>query len=321
MDKEVKMILDTKEDLENLFYISTKQLGYLSFWVNSRKKHIYNKVIIKKRSGEDRILLVPTKRLKDIQRKILEHILPYWFENLTENVTGFIKGKSIFDNAKFHLGKKIILKLDIKNFFPSISQDRVYWMFKKTFNYNHEISSYLSWLCTFRNQIPQWAPTSPAISNIIAGAIDKRIINYLKHINSDISYSRYADDMSISFKDLKKLNIESLIIKITKIVEDEGFFFNIEKTKILTNIKCMKVTGLTINWPNISIWRTNYKKMRSMIHHIKTDWWIKSLQYHNTDNKTRRSLEKFKRIINWKISFINMINPELAKNLSQELKE
>jgi len=315
------MILDTKENLENLFYTSPKQLGYLSFWVNSKEKKIYNKIIIKKKSGEDRILLAPTERLKDIQRNILKHILPYWLsENLTENVTGFVKGKSIFNNADFHLEKKIILKLDIKDFFPSISQDRVYWMFKKTFNYNHIISSYLSGLCTFNNQIPQWAPTSPAISNIIATAIDKRVIGYLKNMNPTISYSRYADDITISFNDLKKINIEKLLLKIKKIIEEEGFFINEKKTKILTSIKCMRVTWLTVNGPNVSIWRSNYKRVRSSIYHIKKDWRIKSLKYHNEKNMTRRSLETFKRKISWKISFIKMINPKLANNLIKELR-
>jgi len=315
-----ELILHNKKDLINFFKFSSYlQLNYLSFWNNSHSKKIYIKTRIPKRNWDYREILIPNDRLKQAQKHILKHILWFWIDKtLSEHAYGFVKEKSIYDNAKCHIWSKTLVKIDLENFFPTITQSRVYGMFRKIFNYNHIVSSYLSGLCTFDNKLPQWAPTSPAISNIIASKIDKRLLQYLSKIDNNISYSRYADDITIWLKN--QTNIWNLIKQINNIIEEEWFLINYNKLRIINTKWAMKVTGLTINNWNVGVWRKRYKWIRAIIHNIKLNWRIKAKdQYVEYKQMPNISIENFKNIINWHINYISMINLKMWKKLKDSL--
>ncbi len=317
-----RMFLDNKESVKDfLSFSGDKQLNFLSFWVNSKNRKIYTKKKILKRDWSYRELLIPKDRLKIAQKHILKHVLWFWTKKeVLDNVCWFMPWKSIYNNALFHVWKKILIKIDIKNFFPSISQDRVYLMFKRVFNYNHEVSSYLSWLCTYKNQLPQGAPTSPAISNIVASSLDKRIINYIWKIDSRISYSRYADDLTIWLNDLSNVKVNYLIQKFFSIIEEEWFAVNYNKVKQINSWNCMRITWLTINSDKVSIWRKKYKYVRALIFNIKHNGRIKEKNRYIKKNSIGNiSIEKFKNIVNGHINYINMINPILGKKLKEDL--
>ncbi|MDD5213237.1 MAG: reverse transcriptase family protein [Candidatus Gracilibacteria bacterium] len=303
-------------DLEKLFGFSYNELVFFSL----SKRGKYKKIEILKRSGKVRTLYSPVYKLKRAQRIILKEIL-YKKSNylLIDNVTGFIPQKSIVDNAKYHIGKKYILKLDIKDFFPSITQDRIFGLFRKEYNLDYSTSMYLSGLCCYNNQLPQGAPTSPILSNLIARFLDYRLIGLIKSYNSnkfllELSYSRYADDLTFSFN--KKINVNGFINYIIGILLEEGFFPNYEKINLISAGKQQKVTGLVVN-SKVSVGRKYYKKLKSIFYNISKNGFLDEMLIWNSKNENKiYKIDKFKQVLGGYLSFIKNISPDYYEKLN-----
>lgn len=210
---------------------------------------------IPKRLGGYRNISVPYPTLLYIQRWIKTNILDK--EKLSECANGFVNEKSIITNASIHIGNKNILKMDISNFFPSISVDRVISIFKK-FGYSKKVSIYLSALCTLKNQLPQGAATSPVISNIISKKFDHRLEMLSKA--SFLNYSRYADDLTFSGEFISP----KIIPTIKKILLEEGFFTNDKKTKIITGSGKKIVTGISIASNSLKLPKATKRELRQL---------------------------------------------------------
>lgn len=303
-------------DLEKLFWFSYNELVFFSL----SKRWKYKKIEILKRSWKVRTLYSPVYKLKRAQRIILKEIL-YKKSNylLIDNVTWFIPQKSIVDNAKYHIWKKYILKLDIKDFFPSITQDRIFWLFRKEYNLDYSTSMYLSWLCCYNNQLPQWAPTSPILSNLIARFLDYRLIWLIKSYNSnkfllELSYSRYADDLTFSFN--KKINVNWFINYIIWILLEEWFFPNYEKINLISAWKQQKVTWLVVN-SKVSVGRKYYKKLKSIFYNISKNWFLDEMLIWNSKNENKiYKIDKFKQVLWGYLSFIKNISPDYYEKLN-----
>lgn len=231
--------------------------------ISNRKEYFY--YLISKRNGGKRRIIVPNDELKNVQRWINKQIL----QSITplKCVTGFAKDKSIVDNARIHENKNYILNFDIKDFFESITEDRVERLFLKM-GYERELASLLTKLCTttINSNYIKWkfgervysyfeqlaqkdkaflvqgAPTSPAIANLICYRMDKKLMKYAER--HGINYSRYADDITFSSDDMASLPKVSFI---RKLMAEEHFMLNEEKTKLLKDGMRQEVTGLLIN--------------------------------------------------------------------------
>ena len=158
----------------------------------------------------------------------------------------YLKNRSIVTNAREHLGAKIIMKFDISNFFPSIRYNRVVSIFMNM-GYGKNVAKFLSFFCVNNKFfIPQGAITSPMISNIACSKLDKRINSYC--ISAQLSYTRYADDITISSKN-KLTHMQCFIIKnkINEIISSEGFIPNEKKFHWFKEGQKMMVTGVVIN--------------------------------------------------------------------------
>lgn len=150
---------------------------------------------IPKRNEERRYISAPKGSLKFLQRKVLSMIERYY--NPLECVTGFITKRGIILNANKHLPSRYVLNIDLKNFFDTINFGRVRGMFmKEPFGFSDSKSTILAQIVCNDNKLPQGAPTSPIISNIIAYKLDKTLEKFCKH--NHCKYSRYADDITIS---------------------------------------------------------------------------------------------------------------------------
>ncbi|MHB1347246.1 MAG: reverse transcriptase domain-containing protein [Candidatus Humimicrobiaceae bacterium] len=182
----------------------------------------YNTYYLKQSSCKTRIIDSPNFEMKALQRWILENILKKI--SISDRANGFVKGKSIKTNASFHINKKFILVIDIRDFFHSIKSDKVYNLFLKVTK-DEKLASYLTILCTYRGYLPQGAVTSPMLSNIIFRPIDNKFKILCN--NLDINYSRYADDLCFSSNSDTKIN--NLKPEIEKILEGNGFFINTKK--------------------------------------------------------------------------------------------
>jgi len=221
----------------------------------------YNKLLVQKLNEKKEIyrkLDLPSKKLKYIQRFILENIL--YKIDVHKAAHGFVPKRSTISNAETHVGKEFVVKLDLKDFFPSISAKRVYGLFR-SIGYNKSVSYALTKLCTYRNYLPQGAPTSPYISNLITRKLDSRISILCEKNN--LTYSRYADDITISGG--KK--VKSILSIIKDIIKTEGFILNNEKTKVLHNSYKQQVTGVIVN-KKLSIPKDMYKKIRQELYYM-----------------------------------------------------
>lgn len=267
----------------------------------AKKNKAYRTFNLPKKSGGFREINAPSKKLKYVQRWILDNIL--FGLNAGKHAHGFVPGKSIVTNASIHVGQSLILGIDIKDFFPNINFTSVYDVFKST-GYTQKVAFLLADLCTYQNALPQGAPTSPMLANLVAVKLDKKIVDYCNRRN--LQYTRYADDITISGSD----KLPRYKDKIIEIIEDNGFIVNIKKTRVLSRGSRQKVTGLIVN-DKISIGRIKKKNLRAIVHNI----------FLNGPEKENRNKDPFfKEKIFGELAFAKMIDSNFANPLITKLK-
>lgn len=205
----------------------------------SKLKYRYRKFELKKRNGSNRIIYAPRTYLKVIQWWVLDNILNRI--DIDNNVFGFVPKRNIVQNAKFHHGAKHILNVDIKDFFPSITISQVEDVFLGL-GYDDNVSMMLSGICCLEGRVPQGAPTSPALGNLVLRNLDKELTHLSKQ--NGLKYSRYADDLTFSSSNW----IDAKILKkISALVYRSGFEINSSKTRFSGPQDCLEVTGVVIN--------------------------------------------------------------------------
>ena len=246
IDNHVPVIFDYKH-LSLLIGISTSNFGKMIF----ADKNFYSEVEIPKKSGGKRILHVPSLELKYIQRWILDNILKYM--HVSSYAMGFCDKRSILDNAKLHLGQECILNMDLKDFFPSITFEKVFRVFAY-YGYTKEVSYILTKICTYDGRLPQGSPASPCLSNIICLKLDARLSKLADTYKA--KYSRYADDITFSGNS----GINNIKHIAQEIIEDEGFQLNNKKTRIAYKYQRQEVTGLIVNGDRVRV-NKQYKRI------------------------------------------------------------
>lgn len=216
---------------------------------------------IKKRNGDLRKIEEPLPSLKEIQNWILKNILNNAVKShIHPTCKAYIKKRSIKENARFHKKKDIIVGIDIEDFFGSITYIQVYSIFRRL-GYCSSVSTLLSKLCVKSKCLPQGAPTSPMLSNLILYHFDKYIFEY--SVKKGINYTRYADDLSFS----GSFKVAPLISKVTNALKQNGFKVNTQKTKILTKGCSQRVTGIVVN-EKIQVPREYRMKIRQEVYFI-----------------------------------------------------
>lgn len=280
-------ILENVDDLSQSLRLPKEVISKFSF----NNDRYYHRIEMEKKSGGIRHIESPLKELKAIQRWVLRYIL----DKLSPSsyAKGFVRKKSILDNAKPHEGNQYVLNLDLKDFFTTVQASHVYTLFKNI-GYNNNIAFILTSFCTKSGYLPQGAPTSPALSNLVCLRLDHRISTYCK--KRALTYTRYADDLCISGNKILILQKASYLIK--DIICDEGFTINAKKEKFLGPKVRREVTGLTVT-PKITISKKNYCLYRKRIYDlVRTE----------TPNKHE--------IIKGILSFVRSIDKDKGKKLS-----
>ena len=255
-------------------------LSKLTFYAYANKRDYYTEFMVKKRDGiSNRIILAPENGLKDIQKVIAEHMDEIYKQYIPSSVQGFVKGRSIVTNAELHLHKKYIVKVDLKDFFPSITADRVNGLFRsKPFNFSREVADCITRLVTTRNSLPQGSPASPVISNMICWKMDKIFMNYCK--NKKILYSRYADDLTFSMYNEKSIKYliktdkenydKGLVVTddVESIIQKNRFIINNMKTGVFSSYTRQTVTGIVVN-KKMNYRRKEYEQLRNLFWYWK----------------------------------------------------
>ena len=246
-------------NLHHLAQLTDIKLKRLLFLCAKPEKN-YRQFSIPKRRGGKREILAPNPEMLAAQRWILSNILQGLY--VSDYCHSFTANKSIITNAKIHLGATRILKMDLKDFFPSINQRRVISLFR-SIGYTRKIAVPLSQICCFDQQLPQGAATSPAISNLVAYRLDCRLAALAGKF--DLNYSRYADDLTFSGSSLGK----STIRIITQIVRDEGFMENENKTVMLhSNNQKRVITGISVQGDKLKVPKKKKREIRSEVHNF-----------------------------------------------------
>lgn len=244
--------------IKHLAQIVDVDLRMLRTMIN-HPSSFYYEYSIPKRSGGCRQIASPYPALLRVQRWINDNILSK--VPVHESAKGFVKGLSIVDNARPHLGHATVLKADIKDFFPSVGVNRVRMIFKNL-GYRKKVAFALASLCCHNGVLPQGAATSPAISNIILKRLDARMSGLALRLG--LTYTRYADDLTFSGKTIAP----GLFKYIADIVSNEGFCINDTKTKILYWGNQQIITGVSIASGSLKLPRETKREIRKNVYYV-----------------------------------------------------
>ena len=251
-------------------------------WYNNEKN--YTKIKISKKNGKFRNITIPNRKLKlklNHYKKRLNNTLNYFEEliGLNKNIIqGFRFCKSPVTNAEQHIGFKHTISMDLENFFDTVTIDMVsdYFNERHLRETYHEVQYLNRWewdmpiyklsiYCFVDNILPQGFSTSPTLSNLAFLKTDKRIDDYLNENLKEYSYTRYADDITISFN--SELDIQTIISNIQTIIIEDKFIINHKKTKIQHSKGGNRIiTGVAVNDIEINPTRKSKRKLRAAIH-------------------------------------------------------
>ncbi len=248
---------------------NTKQLGqWLQIPVPQLREISvsYRQFPIPKRSGKPRIIHAPNDHLKQTQRVILRRLL----RNLRSHpaAVGFEKGRSIVTGARQHVGKAVVLHFDVVDFFPNTSADQVYRYFR-AIGWNLAASKLLVRLVTHNGALPQGAPTSPRLSNLVNYLLDERLTRLCDEVGA--SYTRYADDITIS-SESDWFDLNQFTRVVFSIVYAQGYRLHVgRKMKIRRRSKRQTVNGLVVN-EKVNLPREKRRWLRAVKHRAKMHW-------------------------------------------------
>ncbi|WP_375103252.1 reverse transcriptase family protein [Paenibacillus sp. RS8] len=301
VNKDLPVIFD-KKHLSLLMGIDNKKLSY--YIVSSDV--FYTEHIIPKSNGRYREITMPSLHLKEIQRWILDNIL-YRF-CISGAAYGFVRNRSIKDNAAVHINQSSVINLDLKDFFPNIKFEQVFRLFHNS-GYTKEISYSLAKLCTYNGVLPQGAPSSPYIANILCNSLDKRILSLVSDFG--YRYSRYADDITISGDE----KVKGLIPSIIKIIESENFNINLKKMRIQENIPYKEITGLMVG-ETVKVKRKYKMKLEQHIYYCERYGVYSHLKEIKAEERSY-----FKEYLFGMANFIKMIEPNEGQNYLDRLNK
>jgi retron-type reverse transcriptase len=242
---------------------------------------VYREFIVPKRSGGARRILAPEPELKELQRRILRRL----FGRLRAHpaAQGFERGRSIVTNAKAHVGRAVVVRMDLKDFFPATRAKRVYRYFRKI-GWDRDASKLLTRLCTHEDGLPQGAPTSPRLSNLVNYRLDARLTGLAERrrvtnprtmgrLEDEVigaTYTRYADDLTFSFP-IDDPRLVRYVIRVTRqIVGSEGYELHLhKKLRISRRHDRQRVTGLVVN-ERVNLPRSTRRLLRAVEHRAAT---------------------------------------------------
>jgi retron-type reverse transcriptase len=308
----------SEADLAEALNLSPKELRFFSIHRAMDRVSHYVAYTIPKASGGTRLIMAPKKRLKSLQRRLLQHLvskLPH-----SEHAHGFLPCRSVRTGAEPHVGRKVLLQMDLKDFFPTITYGRVRGLMI-ALGYGYPVAATLAALMTEAERQPveidgvvyqvpigrrhavQGAPTSPGLSNSIVLRLDRRLAGLARFFG--FRYTRYADDLTFSGDD--DTGLHGLRLQTTRIIEAEGFRVNVRKTHVSRRGQSQRVTGVTVN-KQLGLSRKERRRLRAAIHQLN--------QARSEGEADPRRAQRIK----GELAYLAMLNPQQAASLKQRLQ-
>lgn len=293
--------LTTPEDLASLLKTTYKKIKY--FYYTQDKVIHYRKFTILKKSGKPRFILAPSPQLKTLQSRLIP-LLEVLYK-APSAATAFKAGSSILDNAKVHTRKSYVFNIDLVDFFPTITFARIRGLLiSKPYSLLPETATVIAHLATVEGKLPQGAPTSPILSNMICASLDRQLKSLANRSNA--MYTRYADDITFSFySPIRFLSSEIVDLRqsaedlnhygcqvgagLEDIIQSNGFSVNKSKVRLQGKHEKQVVTGLLVN-KKVNVDRKYIRKTRALIFSLEVD----GVDVANAKNKARNPESTFR---------------------------
>lgn len=301
--------IKTLSDLADILECKLNTLIYYCKYKQSSK--CYTSFLLKKKNGGERLIVAPNKQLKYIQKRLSDIL--YDIYSPKKIATGFIKERSIATNASVHANKRIVLNIDIADFFNSIHFGRVLGVFSKPpFNFGYNIALAITQLVCYNGVLPQGAPTSPIISNFVCRTLDNELAA-LSH-KYKILCTRYCDDITFSTKakelpqPIAYLNNGHIEIgqELSQIFQKNKFNLNYSKVRLQNSHSRQMVTGVVVNEkPNILNWK--YRKFRTILYFAYRNGLIKGAEKNGYVSDGKPDGYKFDCYLRGMINYYKMI--------------
>ena len=293
----------------------------------------YSYRILAKDSGDIRLIESPKSRLKHLQRRILAGIL----EGIPAHPAahGFVRDRSVISFVSTHVGRRVVLRTDLRDFFPSIHGARVAALFR-TAGYPEAVADALAALCTNvaparlwenlrreaprervwdarslyrRPHLPQGAPTSPALANLCAFRADCRISGLAR--SAGAAYTRYADDMAFSGDREFERRAPRFLAHLALILSEEGFTLNHRKTRLMREGVRQHLAGLVLNrHPNVV--RRDFDALKAI---------LTNCLRHGPDSQNREDHPAFRSHLEGRVAFVEQVNPGRGSKLRKILEQ
>jgi len=306
--------LRSPQSVAALLEVPYAQLVYHIYKVPQAKK--YSLFQIRKRAGGARRISAPQTALKSLQRKLNQVLQAVYVAR--DCVHGFVNERSIVTNARPHVRQKHILNIDLADFFPSINFGRVRGVFMaRPYRLPANVATILAQICCHHNELPQGAPTSPIVANMICSKLD----NELRRLSQSCRcvYTRYADDLSFSTSlsafpaELASVDGKEvrLSVRLREIIHGNGFAINPNKVRLVDRRHKQEVTGLVVN-RHANVHRSLVRQIRAMLH----AWGKHGLEaaegefaakYDRRHRRPGREPPSFKHVVKGKIEFLGMV--------------
>ena len=302
---------------------------YLRRGRSPRLQH-YHRTWLPKRSGGVRLIEIPKARIKVVQRRVLRRILDAIPTHACAE--GFVRGRSALSHAGRHAGRAAVLCLDLEDFFTSIPYARVFHVFRAA-GYPGPVARALAGVCTtalppaelascprpddaaalpryqrlrqraLSQHLPQGAPTSPALANLCALRLDRRLAGAAAAASAE--YSRYADDLAFSGDAPFARRTTDFATLAAAIALDEGFEVNFRKTRVMPRASCQRVCGLVVNErPNLA--RSDYERLKAV---------LTNCQRHRADGQNRDGHTDFRAHLQGRVAWAESVAPTRGAKL------
>lgn len=315
-------VLHDAAQLASAMEISVGELRWLAFGRKVSKVAHYQRFYVPKKTGGLRLIAAPMPRLKEMQRWVLREILEK--VPLHEAATGFRNGISILDNARRHVGSDVVINMDLKDFFPTLSYRRVKGVYRKL-GYSGQVATILAmlttepemdrvemdgtlyWVARGERRLPQGAPSSPALTNIACRRLDRRLAALAEELG--YRYSRYADDLTFSANGEAASRAGKILRGARFIVEQEGFVVHPDKTRVLRRGRRQEVTGIVVN-DKLSVDRKTLRRFRATLHQVER---------HGPQGRTWGHSPDVIAALSGYATFVKMVDPERAEPFLAQL--
>jgi RNA-directed DNA polymerase len=301
---------------ELLWFADLKGLAYKT--KSPRLGHYHYRVLAKK-SGAIRLIEAPKPRLKELQRQILAEILDKIPAHPAAH--GFVKGRSVKTFLLPHLHTRVVLKMDLQDFFPSIMGARIQTIFR-VMGYPESVADLFGGICTnavprhvwnvdapearilhTRPHLPQGAPTSPALANVCAYRVDCRLTGLARSASAE--YTRYADDLAFSGDDEFERGIERFSAHVAAILMEEGFSVNHRKTRIMRQGVRQRLAGLVAN-DHANVMRTDFDRLKATLNNCVRL---------GPGSQNRQGHPRFQAHLDGRIGWVESVNPAKGARL------